>query len=296
MGYFTYRFARTKKLYRAVRDGDDAAFDALLAHGADVCRTESGGFKGGSSTLLHTAVAAGNGVAVRKLLRHPAFSDWMDREPHHICGVLEDRIGRRDNAMTLAVLQDCGTKALSTVLRQKKYYGTLLHYAAQHGMSESVIAAMADKGAEPSVRLHGLTAREIAQANGHEATAEALARAEAKARQLRALFAPADVPPPAPVPSESLTQWTKLGDDRIARIHDDVAIGYRLTDIFNFDTREVKSLSRNLDTGAEAHETRGFDDIADKTAIEAALSVLQDMGGRVAADCLHRLRKPRAGG
>ncbi len=94
---------------------------------------------------------------------------------------------------------------------------------------------------------------------------------------------PALDPESAPAPMEEVEPlsdaWRKLPGERIAHVAVEEAIGYRITEIFNFSAREKTTLYRNLESNAETVETRGFDAIGDKTPIEQALEELRKRGG-----------------
>lgn len=81
--------------------------------------------------------------------------------------------------------------------------------------------------------------------------------------------------------------WHVLADDRIAHVTLDAAIGYKITEIFNFAARERTRLYHNLETRAESAESRDFDDIAEKAPLEEALERLRTAGRLVGADAVY---------
>lgn len=69
---------------------------------------------------------------------------------------------------------------------------------------------------------------------------------------------PAAIMPATPHVAEG---WHVIDHTRVARVTDAGAIGYRLTEVFNFATGEVLKLSRNLETGAESAVVSSFTDL-----------------------------------
>lgn len=85
---------------------------------------------------------------------------------------------------------------------------------------------------------------------------------------------------PVKTAAESKTKWQKLSASEVARISDHPALDRRLTDIFNFETREHTHISQNLTTGAESTSLREFDTIRDKTLLQQALDAFTRDGGK----------------
>lgn len=65
----------------------------------------------------------------------------------------------------------------------------------------------------------------------------------------------------------------------ISRVQRQPAIGYKLTEIFNFSTRTYTCLGRNLETNAESMAVRTFDEFDDKAVIREAFGALRARGG-----------------
>jgi len=81
--------------------------------------------------------------------------------------------------------------------------------------------------------------------------------------------------------------WHKIDDLTVAHVAQEQAVGYKLTDIFNFRSRERISLTQNLTTNAETRETRSFDDINDKAQLEEAALELNKRGGSADASTVY---------
>lgn len=78
----------------------------------------------------------------------------------------------------------------------------------------------------------------------------------------------------APTPAQRVDGWHVVDDSRVARVTDVPAIGYRLTEIFNFATGEVLRLNRNLETGAESAVVSSFADMAQPDVLADAAARL----------------------
>jgi len=171
-------------------------------------------------------------------------------------------------------------------LNAKGRYGdTPLHYAALNGYDD-VVTFLLEKGSQPQVKnFDNRTPLFLAQQNKHEDVATILKAAMGLPDNKA-----------APLEASADDEWRKLSDDKIARVTVEAAIGYKITEIFNFASRERATIYHNLDTKAETMETRTFDELGDKSPVEAALHELQNRGGNAAAHSVHmnKLKKPGA--
>lgn len=75
--------------------------------------------------------------------------------------------------------------------------------------------------------------------------------------------------------------WHLTAPDEVAHVTDKAAIGYRLTEIFNFSGGVYTRIARNLDTGAESQTMRLFDEFSQNTLLLEAQQKLQSLGGKV---------------
>jgi hypothetical protein len=151
---------------------------------------------------------------------------------------------------------------------------TPLHFAAGAGRL-GVVIELLKSGADPNLRtVEGRTAYGWANLREHKEIAEVLAPYMKKLSELVQLPEPPawETPPDA-------AEWTLLSGQKIARVSVESAIGYRITEIFNFASRERTTLYQNLETRAESAQTRFFDQLGDKAALEEALAELQKRGG-----------------
>ena len=83
-----------------------------------------------------------------------------------------------------------------------------------------------------------------------------------------------------PAVPASAPQWQVLAEDEIACVADRPAIGYRLTDIFNFATQTHTRIAHNHNTKADTMVVRDFSDYTHKQAIERAAAEYEKMAGK----------------
>jgi hypothetical protein len=142
-----------------------------------------------------------------------------------------------------------------------------LHNAAYWGRGP-VIQYLMDKGADVTLtdtRMN--TAADIAAKENYPRVAELL-RGGAPAAEVEA----------AP------QGWQKTADDEIAHISEKKAIGYRITEIFNFGAAQYTHIAANVKTGAESQHQRDFADFSETTVLRTAMEELLTRGGRIEAD------------
>ncbi len=88
-------------------------------------------------------------------------------------------------------------------------------------------------------------------------------------------------------------QWRLTAPDEVSLVASKPAIGYRLTEIFNFTDGLYTRISRNLETNAESQSVRFFDEFNNRAAIEAARAALLSLGGKAPDDATKPALKPR---
>lgn len=87
--------------------------------------------------------------------------------------------------------------------------------------------------------------------------------------------------------------WHLTALDEVAHVSDKAAIGYRLTEIFNFKGGVYTRIARNMETGAESQTLRLFDEFGDNTLLVEAQKQLEAKGGEMpAARSIGGLDKP----
>jgi hypothetical protein len=81
------------------------------------------------------------------------------------------------------------------------------------------------------------------------------------------------------LPHGDTEMWTRMGGHQVARVGVYPALGRRLTEIFNFESRERLIISENLKTGAESvTPPASFDEISEGLLKKACAS-FRELGG-----------------
>ncbi len=144
---------------------------------------------------------------------------------------------------------------------QLKDGNTALHFAAMKGYA-NLAAYLIEKGAN------------VAAANATMNTPADVAEKEfpALAAMIRGKTA-SELPPPAD------PGWKLVAPDEIAHVSIKEAIGYRVTEIFNFSSRTYTQISANLETRAESQSMKSFSELDASERIEAAHAELIRQGG-----------------
>ena len=246
-------------LVDAVLRNSPGAVKELVAHGAKLDgRVRTGG------TILHLASEMGLTDIARIFIdARPGLLDSLDGND---ATPLHAAIAKGQDA-TARFLLECKPAFLEAVDR---FGNSPLHIAATNGRAECV-AMLLEKGASPVARNSAnRMPLFLAQKGNHLQVAEIL---KPLTPAVKFKLAAAD--------GQEADSWEKLSAQRIARVTTDEAIGYRVTEIFNFESRDRLRIVHNLETKADQAETRFFDEFPDKAAIEAARAALLERGGTV---------------
>jgi hypothetical protein len=154
-----------------------------------------------------------------------------------------------------------------------------LIWAAHNGHTE-VARILLEYGADPAARDGVNTPYTYAVSRGHTETAALLAHAVKQ-------------PPKVRVPEK----WVRVGEASVAFVGNYPAIDKKLTQVFNFETREHTSISESLRTkAAGVAPAASFDTLAPE-ALDKALDEFERLGGKPDRDHArygaHNLGKPR---
>lgn len=155
---------------------------------------------------------------------------------------------------------------------------TALHRAAQNGHA-SVVGKLLEAGARPDIEDNQkMTALVWArQQNSSAPTIRLLEEAEkdTRSKEATALTATVNV-----MPASEAETWVLMGDHQVARVGVYPALGRKLTEVFNFESRERLVISENLKTGAEnLTPFTPFDAMSD-SLVEKALQAFRRLGGK----------------
>jgi ankyrin repeat protein len=244
--------------YDAVRRHSTEAVRVLIAHGVRLDEQVRDG-----GTLLNFALWNGyTDIAVMLIEACPALADIPGKDgklPVH-----QAAWSGQDKA--LRALLKC-KPALATARDGEGE--TPLHYTAIGGYVESA-ALLLETGADPAARNDaGRTPLFAAQKHNRMQVADIL-------RPLTPGEIKTSVTETGPA-----EEWKRLSATRIAHVMVEQAVGYRVTDIFNFESRERLRIVHNIETKADQIENRSFDDFTDMSFIERAGAELKSQGGEV---------------
>lgn len=82
-------------------------------------------------------------------------------------------------------------------------------------------------------------------------------------------------------PTKTKYGWVMTAPYEIALVREKNAIGYRLTEMFNFKTGLYTQIAANVATGAESQSMRAFEEFPDTALIREAMEELTKKGGAV---------------
>jgi ankyrin repeat protein len=210
---------------------------------------------------LHLAAEYGTPETIQLLLKHGADINETDRDritALHIAATY----GKKDAA-------DALIKAGADVNIQQKGSGfTPLHTAAYY-QNIPILSLLLEKGAKTDiVNNEGKTALDVAKNMKRGAIVQIL--------QKHMGIVSTKKPPAA--------SWIKMGDDKIAHVETFPELKRRLTEIFNFSSRERITLSEKLrGEGETISQPQSFDDIS-QAALRRAYDAFIRQNGKADED------------
>lgn len=165
---------------------------------------------------------------------------------------------------------------------------TALHLAAAQGHLD-IINILIAHGFDPSVKgENGKTPLGFAHQGRHDNVVTLLADLQKKAEEK-----PAAAPPPPKEPPHA-AEWKLVSSHSVAHVSEMSDIGYKLADVFNFQSRERIRIINNLKTKADHIETTAFTDLPDQKQIGDAYAALRRLGGTADDSFLQDKAIPRA--
>jgi hypothetical protein len=203
--------------------------------------------------------------------------------------------GRQDTLLHIAA--ELGHKDIVLLLLEHDKYdksfinkvdgkrNTALHLAAAAGHAE-IVSILLDHGFDPTLKGEsGKTPMGFAHQGRHENVIGLLAEAQKK----QAALAPP--PPKEPAPK---AEWKLVSEHSVAHVSEMTDIGYKLADVFNFETRERIRIINNLKTKADHVETTGFAELSDHKQLDDARAALLRFGGTADEEARHDKAIPKA--
>lgn len=274
MGFFPseeeQKAKRQQKLNKLLFKSDAEKIRAALAAGAE---PEVAQNKDGWSPL-YVHASAGNLACLSALLAHGVHPD--NGTPKGTTPLVI--AVRNNNPECMKALVEAGAD-----LNAQPTNGgfSALHWAAYWGHGNN-IQYLLDKGIDRNLVDQQMnTAADIADKHNYPRLGD-LIRGKPRVENK-----------PAP---EKSNGWHKTAVDEIARVTEKEAVGYRLTEMFNFKTGMYTQIAANMTTGAESQSMRSFDEFTDTALIREALAELTRKGGKVDTEMSARIaQKPSLG-
>jgi hypothetical protein len=264
-------------------EGDVKWIGKLLARGAD---PKYIGYAG--RTALIAAVEGNHLRAAEMLLRAGASADVQSR--HNTRTPLITAARRRDVEMVRALV--AGGAGIDYPQREE---GRTALMAAVRRNDMAMAKVLLDLGANPDVRdKAGNTALNHAILHADMKVISLLLDRGACADMLNnEMKGPLDIARGNGRPKVvSLLQdhmdarvepWQAQGDREIAHVRVKRQLGYRLTEIFNFETQQLTVIAHNLATGADAVAVRAFPEVPKEALLQAETKLTESLSGKTPA-------------
>jgi hypothetical protein len=243
-----------KRLMRAIEYRDFKKMKAAIEAGADIHAP-----KDLYSTPLFRCVDYSFEEGLDYLLELGVSPDAKSAESYQHPVIRAAEYGRQN---MLEKLLDHG----ANVNAQRDYDGrTALHVAAAAGLG-GMVRYLLSKGADAAIGDQQLNTPADLAEKEYPALANLIRGKDAKDE--------APVPPPA-------TGWSLTAPDEVAHVADKPAIGYRVTETFNFSARLYTRVTRNLETNAESQSVSGFSTLSEGTLLDIAQEAFTRLGGKM---------------
>lgn len=165
------------------------------------------------------------------------------------------------------------------VNKRDSQQNTALHLAAQHGHLD-MVRLLLDHGFDPKLTgANGKLPIGLANQSGKPDIVDLLH--ERMAPKPKPAPAPATAANDAPKPPAAPAGKWRLADDcTVASVTDMPELGYKITELFNFSSRERTRIVNNLKTKADTVQTSSFDELRERAQLEEAFAAFKRLGGR----------------
>lgn len=231
------------------------AVDILLAAKADPDRDKP----------LLNAVRYGRTDIIKKLIEAGAKTDLQDSDGHGLLHLAAQQ-GAEETARLLL------EKGLEIDERDRQHGYTPLQWAVYYNRMQ-MVEFLLEQGADAHIKNNrGQTALQLARDRNNDAIAYLL---EQREKPVRPGY---DMPETAEAATET---WLRMGDAKVAQVGIYPALERKLTEIFNFESRERIVISENLRTGAENMAAPQSFDTIEEAALQKAAAAYRNLGGTV---------------
>ncbi|MEZ0225851.1 MAG: ankyrin repeat domain-containing protein [Alphaproteobacteria bacterium] len=288
MSIFRKQDRRNRSLWASIYYSNHTAADvqSKIEAGGDVNAVYKDEYY--SRTMLHWAIDRNDAEVIRLLLDKGAAPNQGAPHDAPLMGAVNHR-----NLMAVRALLDAGAE-----VDVKSYNDeTPLIAAAKNGL-EDIVKALVERGADVNAQLRsGNTALHLAAEQGHASIALYLMEKGANAARTNGnLNTAADVAeksfpglaaqirgkaqPGQPKPAEIDPGWRLLAGEEVAHVAVKDAVGYRVTEIFNFAARTYTHIASNLETKAESQSIKSFSELDNAEYLDRAYRELVRLGGK----------------
>lgn len=261
---FGMNLTKHERMYAAINRGDAKAVQKFLDKGFDVNDETWSGM-----TPLLAAVAAGKVEVAGLLIARGAnfakyYHHWETTGQRH--ATLAHIAAERGHKDMLLMLLERDKYDRTFINKIDGHHNTALHCAALAGHKE-IVEILLKHGFDPDKKgANDKLAIGYAFQGKHQDVVDLLS--SLKKPDPKAAAAPA--PPP---------KWKKVSDSSVATVSSMPDLGYQITEVFNFVSRERIRIVNNLKTKADNIETTPFDSLADRRQIDEAYAALKSLGG-----------------
>jgi ankyrin repeat protein len=260
---FGMNLTKHERMYAAINRGDAKAVQKFIDRGFDVNDETWSGM----SPLL-AAVAAGKVEVAELLIRQGAdfakyYHHWETTGQRH--ATLAHIAAERGDKDMLLMLLERDKYDRTFINKVDGHRNTALHCAALAGHKE-IIEVLLAHGFDPAIK----------GANDKLAIGYAF---QGKHQDVVDLLSSIKKPEPKVVAPPPPAKWKKVSDSSIATVSAMPELGYQITEVFNFVSRERIRIVNNLKTRADNIETTPFDNLADRRQLEEAYAALKELGG-----------------
>ncbi len=280
--------ALTKKgrMFAAIERGDIKAVRRMLDNGYQPDWAKMSG----KSALLVAVINNKCDIAELLIERGASFSAYyyhsvLGDTRHETLVHIAAELGHKD---MVKLLLDHDRYDRAMIDKPDSNHNSALHIAAFKGHAE-IVQMLLDYGFNAEMKGgNSKLAIGYAHQGKHQQVVDILTARQAKL--LEAKNAPKQIEPAPEKPKHG--EWKLVNDQAVALLSTMDEFGYKITDVFNFASRERIRIVNNLKTRADNVETTPFDNLADRTQVEEAYKFLIALGGRADAASLGNKKKP----
>ena len=250
-------------LILAAKNGKTDTLKILIEKKADLEAADNSG-----RTALWWACYKGRTEAAKLLIAAGASANTHDNDYYYALHLAATN-GDLDVVKALA----SGGADLNVI--NKSYLETPLHLATENRRNPTVDFLLTQGARTDLKNNYGNTSYDKAKSTGSKPLKELFEEADRKKSQLQ-VQAPGAAAPAAETSGES---WALLAQDKVARIGVYPPINRKITEVFNFESRERLIMTENLKTGAETMGApEKFETLAEDVVIRAEQR-LKSLGG-----------------